>query len=72
MLSRHRRLRRPERSPFFQPPAEETSAIGVLALRELSNEHLELLLGVSRKEESGLNWDISEEEADALQGYRAA
>lgn len=72
MLSRHRRLRRLEKSPLFQPPAEEASAIGVLALQELSTEHLALLIAVSSKEESGLHWAISEEEADALQAYQAA
>ena len=72
MLSRHRRLRRLERSPLFQPPAEPILAISVLALQQLSNEHLELLQGLSRREESGLHWVISELEADALQAYRAA
>ena len=72
MLSRRRRLRRLERSPLFQPPPDPWDAIVRLALQEVSDEHLELLIGVAANQEKGLPWTLSEGEAAALEAYRAA
>ena len=47
MLSRRRRLRRLERSPSFQAPADRSDAIVRLALQKLSDEQLDLLQGVA-------------------------
>jgi hypothetical protein len=72
MLSRRRRLRRLERSPAFQPPPDPSDAIVRLALQDISDEHLELLIGVTANQEKGLCWTLSESEAAALEAYRAA
>ena len=58
MLSRRRRLRKLERSPSFQPPADPTDAIVRLALQKLSDEQLDLLRGVVENREKGMCRDL--------------
>jgi hypothetical protein len=72
MLSHRRRLERLERSPRFQPPPNPSNAIVSLALRELSDEHLELLMDVTSKWQNGVCWTLSQRESAAIEAYRAA
>ena len=72
MLSRRRRLRRLERSPAFQPPPDPSDAIVRLALQKLSDEQLELLLGVAEDRDTGICRILSERETAALEAYRGA
>ena len=72
MLSRRRRLRRLERSPSFQPPADPADAIVRLALQKLSDEQLDVLQGVVENREKGMCRILSERETAALEAYRDA
>ena len=72
MLSRRRRLRRLERSPSFQPPADPADAIVRLALQKLSDEQLDVLQGVVENREKGMCRILSEGETAALEAYRDA
>lgn len=72
MLSRRRRLSRLERAPLFQPPPDPFQAVTALALREISDEHLDLLAELARNQEEGLCWALSQRESEALDAYTAA
>ncbi len=72
MLSLRRRLRILKQSPFFQDFAGPVNAIVRLALRQISDEHLELMIIMARAKEAGLGQTLSPGERAALVAYHAA
>jgi hypothetical protein len=72
MLNRRRRLEILERSPLFQPPPDPLPVVASLALKEISDEHFELLATVVGNWEKGLCWALSQQESEALDAYTAA
>ena len=72
MLNLRRRLRKLERSPFFQHPPHPVDPIVRLVLRETSDKDLELLIRVVSDREAGLCRPLSETESAAVEAYGAA
>jgi hypothetical protein len=67
-----RRLQVLERLPQFQPPPSPLEQIGSLALKQMSNEDLELLTKVFRDGEAGVCWTPSPSELATLERREAA
>jgi hypothetical protein len=72
MLSLRRRLSKLERSPYFQRPPDSFDPITMLALDQLTDEQLDLLILVVRDREAGLCRTLSYSESTAEAAYRAA
>jgi hypothetical protein len=66
------RLRKLERSPFFQHPPHPVDPLIRLVLRETSDQDLELLIRVVSDLEAGLCRPLSETESAAVAAYGAA
>jgi len=66
MLNLRQRLKRLERSPFFQHPPSPVNPIIHLVLRETSDQDLELLIRVVSDLEAGLCRPLSESESAAV------
>ena len=72
MLSVRQRLKRLERSAFFQPPPDPVKQIESRALGEISEEDLKQLKKVARDQEAGLSRVLSPRESAAVAAYMAA
>jgi hypothetical protein len=66
------RVRRLERSRFFQHPPDPFDEIVRVALQQISDEDLALLISVARVREAGLYRTLSQSECAAEEAYRAA
>ena len=71
MRNVERRLRVLERSPQFQPPPSRLEQIESLALRQLSDEDLEVMINMTRDLEAGVRTTISERESAAVAAQNA-
>jgi hypothetical protein len=71
MRNVERRLRALERSPQFQPPPSRLEQIEGLALRQLSDEDLEVMINMTRDLEAGVRSTISERESAAVAAQNA-
>jgi hypothetical protein len=67
-----RRLRALERSPQFQPPPSLLKQIENRALRQISDEDLEVMIKMTRDLEAGVRQTISERESAMLVAHNAA
>jgi hypothetical protein len=72
MRNVERRLRVLERLPQFQPPPSRLEQIEGLALRQISDEDLEVLMNMTRDLEAGVRTTISERESAAVAAQNAA
>jgi hypothetical protein len=72
MPSRRRSLGRLEKRPLFQDAPDPFSHVSSLALRQVSDEHLQLLIGLAQDCEAGLCRAVPESESAALAAYEAA
>ncbi len=72
MLSLGRRIRRLEQSELFQRKANALGMRESLALRQLSDEELSLLITVTRDREAGVCRIWSQSEAAAVAASQAA
>jgi hypothetical protein len=72
MRNVERRLQVLERLPQFQPPPSRLDQIEDLALRQLSDEDLDVMLKMTRDLEAGVRTTISERESAAVAAQNAA
>jgi hypothetical protein len=66
------RLKKLERSPMFQRAADPVDPARALALREISNEDLALLIDLGTDHEAGLCRPPSQQESAAVAALEAA
>jgi hypothetical protein len=67
-----RRLHVLEQLPQFQPPPSPLEQIEDRALRQISNEDLEVMINMTRDLEAGVRQTISERESAMLVAHNAA
>jgi hypothetical protein len=72
MRNVERRLQVLERLPQFQPPPSRLEQIDSLALRQLSDEDLEVMINMTRDLEAGVRTTISRRESTAVAAQNAA
>jgi hypothetical protein len=72
MVSLRGRLRRLERSPLFQHRPDPVDPIIGLALRQISDEVLALLISVAIDQDAGVYRTLSQSESAAVAAYEAA
>jgi hypothetical protein len=72
MRNVERRLQVLERLPQFQPPPSLLEQIKSLALRQLSDEDLEMMIHMTRDLEGGVRTTISERESATVAAQGAA
>ena len=72
MPSRRKPFGRLQKCSLFQDAPDPFSHISSLALRQVSDEHLQLLIGLARDQEAGLCRAVTEGESAALAVYEAA
>jgi hypothetical protein len=72
MKNVRRRLYVLEQMPQFQPPPTPLEQIENRALRQISDEDLEVMINMTRDLESGVRQTISERESAVLVAHKAA
>jgi hypothetical protein len=70
--SRRKSFGRLQQCSLFQDAPDPFSHVSSLALRQVSDEHLQLLIGLARDQEAGLCRTVTEGESAALAAYEAA
>ena len=72
MPSRRKSSGRLQKCSLFQDAPHSFGHVPALALRQLSDQHLQLLIGLARDREAGLCRALTESESAALAAYEAA
>ena len=71
MRNVERRLRLLERSPRYKLPPTPLEQIESLALRQVSDEDLKVMMILSKDREAGMDRPFTESELDALSAHNA-